>query len=90
MDEPPEDLICRELGPGERTLWAGRPRQGLVLRAADAFLIPFSLLWGGFAIFWEASVIAPRAPWFYRLLGSRRTGRSCGSIRIDSIVSRVF
>ena len=62
MDELPEEVIGRELGASERLLWCGRPSQGLILRAADAFLIPLSLLWGGFAIFWEASVITKGAP----------------------------
>jgi len=69
VEELPEDVIRKELAPSERLLWTGRPRQGLVLRPADAFMIPFSIMWGGFAIFWEASVIAGGAPPFFALWG---------------------
>lgn len=54
----------------ERILWQGKPNiRDYVFRGAW-YLIPFSLLWGGFAIFWEIGVLtAPRAPVFFAILG---------------------
>lgn len=63
------------LFPGERVLWSGQPKQGVTLSARDTFLIPFSLVWCLFVIFWNVAVWSfPAASgggpgWFFRLWG---------------------
>jgi hypothetical protein len=52
------------LDRGERQLWTGVPRQGLVLRPSDAMEIPFSIFMAGFAVFWVSGVLHDGAPLF--------------------------
>jgi hypothetical protein len=50
-------------------LWTGKPKQGLVLTSRDALMIPFSLVWCGFAVFWTFSATGHGAPTFFTLWG---------------------
>ena len=55
------------LNTNEKLIWTGQPRKGIVFRTADIFLIPFSLLWCGFAIFWV--VIASQGSIYFAMFG---------------------
>ena len=48
-------LFQEELLKDETVLWTGQPEPKVLFTKADIFLIPFSLLWAGFAIFWEVT-----------------------------------
>ena len=65
----PEDTPFKEvLEPGERLLWAGQPGQGLRVRRADRWAIPFTIVWAGFFVFWEYWAVQ-QSGWFVRLWG---------------------
>jgi hypothetical protein len=63
------DVLQDELLPGELVLWTGAPARGMRLRRSDAAMIPFSIAWCAFALFWEGSVIATGGPIFMKLWG---------------------
>jgi hypothetical protein len=55
--QPLNEKFQSDLAPGEVVLWTGQPNTGVIFHVRDLYLIPFSLMWGGFAIFWEMGVL---------------------------------
>jgi hypothetical protein len=66
----PNDPFQGRLLPGERIAWRGTAGRGILFTPRDLFLIPFSLAWCGFAIFWTVTATRGRAPDFFTLWGS--------------------
>jgi hypothetical protein len=55
---------------GEKVVWRGQPAQGLLLTSEDWFRVPFSLVFAGFAVFWEARALNDaNSPTFLKLWG---------------------
>jgi hypothetical protein len=48
----PFEIFSSELLPGETIEWTGRPNPAVIFHQEDWLAVPFSLMWGGFAIFW--------------------------------------
>ena len=46
----------RWLQPNEQILWEGEPDPKVIFAKQDRILVPFSLVWAGFALFWETGV----------------------------------
>jgi hypothetical protein len=56
--------IQQHLRPGEQLLWCGSPDPAVWFTTADLYLIPFSIAWCGFAVFWEAGASGGGGPFF--------------------------
>jgi len=69
MEFDAKQLILREIDAGEHLLWAGQPRRGICFRRADIFMIPFSIIWASFTVFWEIMAFRENAPIFFRFWG---------------------
>jgi hypothetical protein len=67
------DEVRRQLAPyllaDEHLLWCGRPDPAKHFTGSDVFLVPFSLMWGGFAIFWMGAAVLGGAPVPFALFG---------------------
>ncbi len=46
-----------EMMSGESVYWAGMPNPKVIFHSDDWLMVPFSLAWGGFAIFWETGAL---------------------------------
>ena len=57
MDDSREDLE-QALLPGEHLLWSGRPDPKVIFGPVDALLIPFGLVFTGFAAAWMLIAIS--------------------------------
>ena len=63
------DAVERHLSSGERIEWVGRPDPAKHFTRGDVFLVPFSIMWGGFAIVWETLAISNSGGVFFALWG---------------------
>ena len=54
---------------GEQLLWAGRPDPAVWFSRSDWYLIPASLLWLGFVVFWNFGVRRSAAPAAFLVFG---------------------
>ena len=70
MIETLVDQVSNELRPGEHLLWSGRGDPSVIFGRSDALLVPFTLLWGGFAIFWTVSAVSSGAGPIFLVFGS--------------------
>ena len=64
---PPQ--ISGYLHPGERVLWSGSPDPTVRFAPSDVYLVPFTILWCGFSIFWEVGVVSSGAPIIFWIWG---------------------
>jgi hypothetical protein len=78
-----QEHLRSELQPDEELLWSGQPDPRVLFSKADRFLVPFSLLWGGFALFWEGWVI-------YSLLQGETKSGNGGDLRFFAVFGLFF
>lgn len=51
-----QQSLQSELTSSESVLWSGKPNPRIIFHTSDWYMIPFSLMWGGFALVWEGGV----------------------------------
>jgi hypothetical protein len=66
MDKAIEKEFKDIINENEQLIWSGKPKNGLIFGVEDLFLIPFSIIWLGFILFFI--IIAEQTPTFFSLL----------------------
>lgn len=66
----PQQRAREHLRPDEHLYWAGTSDPGKLFTGRDAFLVPFSLVWCGFAVVWTVTAASSGAPPFFLVFGS--------------------
>jgi hypothetical protein len=70
LKQPDDNTWVRaRLEPEERILWEGAPNRRAFVMRGPVFLIPFTLAWLGFAIFWTVGATTSGAPFFFWIWG---------------------
>ena len=57
IDPQAATKLQSELLSDERVYWAGRPNPSVIFHSDDWSAIPFTLVWTGFFVFWEAQAL---------------------------------
>jgi hypothetical protein len=65
----PYDDLLPHIRFGERLLWAGRPDPSVRFSPSDAYLVPFTILWAGFSLFWEVGAVSSSGGLVFGLWG---------------------
>src|SRR6266540_5186143 len=77
------EVFKGRLAGDEDVLWYAQPKASVLFDPRDIFLIPFSLVWGGFSLYWEGSVVADL------LHGKTKSGNG-GDLREFAIFGVIF
>jgi len=64
-----EEQLKPFLITGEKLLWTGTPKKGILLKPSDWFMIPFSIFFLGFSLVWELSVWVVDASPVFKIAG---------------------
>lgn len=63
-----QDVISQELDQNEQILWSGQPNPNVYFAKGDLFLVPFALLWSGFAFSATFGTIVHGAPGLFTIM----------------------